>query len=163
MDAPVPRKRTVGEVLVSVRPSLFQFQLGPACSPTIDVTWASGCLVVSTKTAYGASSEDSSLQVTPSIEEWACFWNAVDFLDVWSWKADYSDLACRDGQSWSLSLKRGKKRSVTTEGVNGYPAFDSPSRTSENEERFGIFLLALAQLLSRRTGTNFLESAIVPR
>lgn len=134
---------------MSDRPEAFAFQLFRAFTSTIDIQWSSGNLVVSLQNRDGTAIAGTRSQATPSVDQWTNFWRGVEFLEVWSWKEVYADPGTRDGQSWSLHMKHGK-RSVTSEGENCYPSFASPTQLSGNEERFGLFLILLRQLLASR-------------
>ncbi len=149
--------------MVSDRPSAFTFQLIPAFTPTLSVELSGGNLLVSSLDQHGAVISGTRFQATPSADEWSCFWDAVEFLDVWSWKENYDLTGGRDGEAWKLHLEHENK-SVTAKGWNGYPAFDSPSKVSGSEDRMGVFLFSLCKLLSPKTqptsGVEVLQNVI---
>ncbi len=139
---------------MSLRPSAFTFTLSPAFCPATVVELGGGNLIVS-KTLSGELVSGSRFQVTPNNDNWEAFWNAVEFLNVWHWKAQYDTrelgVGVCDGKGWKLQMQY-LDHAVTTEGANAYPSFHSPDRTSLNEERFGLFLFALGELLSHKWG-----------
>lgn len=140
---------------MSVRPTAFVFSLEPTFTPSTVVELGGGNLIVVSYLPEGGLVPGSKHQVTPTAPQWTAFWNAVAFLDVWSWKPDYSSSdvgACvDDGKGWRLKIEHLEK-SIRTKGTNAYPSFGSPDVTSLDEERFGLFLFALGELLSHKWG-----------
>jgi len=132
---------------MSARPTIFAFKISPAFAPMTSVELRGADLVVTGEFAAG-----SDFHVTPEDRHWEDFWCAADFLDVWRWKPDYDTwelgVAVDDGQEWSLQIVHGE-RSMKAGGRNAYPAYSSPVRSSLQEERFSMFVLALAELVSR--------------
>jgi hypothetical protein len=139
---------------MSLRPSAFTFTVTPAFNPATIVDLAGGNLVVS-NTLGGELVAESRFQVTPSKEHWEAFWKAVDFLDVWHWRPQYDTrelgVGVRDGKGWKLQMQQ-LDHYVATGGANAYPSFSSIDRPSLDEERFGLFLFALGELLSHKMG-----------
>lgn len=139
---------------MSLRPSAFTFSVMPAFVPATVVELRGGTLIVS-KMLNHELVAGSRLQVTTSNEDWEAFWNAVDFLNVWRWKAQYDTrelgVGVCDGKGWKLNMQH-LGQAVTTGGANAYPSFLSSDRTSLHEERFGLFLFAVGELLSHKWG-----------
>ena len=52
--------------------------------------------------------------ITPSQNEWDVFLNALDELDVWSWKEDYSDSDVMDGGGSNLQIITNKNKLYTS-------------------------------------------------
>jgi hypothetical protein len=138
---------------VSVRPTTFVFKLEPAFTPSTIVELCGGNLIVSLKSHDGELVAGSRFQATPDASHWNAFWNALEFLDIWSWKPKYDTLelgvAVCDGQGWQLQVQHAGL-SVVSSGVNAYPSFGSPGCASLDEGRFGMFLFALGELLSHK-------------
>lgn len=74
------------------------------------------------------------------------FCDALEFLDVGSWRSDYTpeDLgfACCDGSAWSFSMSFSNQTHQCG-GVNAYPSFADPVQTTMQRGRFALLLAAM--------------------
>ena len=59
--------------------------------------------------------------LTSSEESWMKFWKEMDAIDIWKWKAEYTDNKLADGHSWEVLLEHGDKK-AHARGRNMYPA-----------------------------------------
>lgn len=133
------------------RPSIFVFEVAPPFAPTTRVELQSGSLVVSRLSQASNEQEAERHKARVPHGDWSMFLRAIDFLDVWNWKPRYApqDIGyeVKDGQYWQVALAF-KERSVRTKGHSAYPAFESPSVTSLQQERFGLFVYCLGELIA---------------
>lgn len=128
-----------------VRPDVFEFEYHQAFCPSTFVEVRGGTLVVSQRAITGETLSGTKFQVSTSDDAWTSFWDAADFLDIWSWKNEYEPMG-RDGLSWCLRVTF-KNRTMDSSGANSYPAYSHPSNSSSDQERFGLFVFALGELL----------------
>ena len=97
-------------------------------------------------TGHDVSDSATTRLLTPTPEQWARFWEAVEEIGVWKWKSDYSNHNVLDGTSWSLELRR-KWRAVKSHGSNGYPGGNEEEEYGYGpDSAFANFLRALEQL-----------------
>lgn len=76
----------------------------------------------------------------------SAFRDALDMLDVWSWRSDYrpEDVGCvtMDGSAWSFQASIGG-RNCKCGGVNGYPSFADATQTTADRGRFACLIAAM--------------------
>lgn len=76
----------------------------------------------------------------------ASFLAALDLLQVWEWRSDYDsqDVGCLtlDGSSWSFTASFGV-RNCACGGVNGFPSFEDPKKTTPDRGRLSLLQAAL--------------------
>lgn len=133
-----------------VRPTHFLFEIIPAFGFGRRVEISSGNLLVDEVHFVGKRQTIRRRQRTPSDDDWMLFWKAVQFLDVWSWKREYSpeDIGRRvvDGICWKVELKYDG-RVMSSQGCNAYPAFESVQMTSTESERFDFLVHSIENLI----------------
>jgi hypothetical protein len=91
--------------------------------------------------------DDSHQMVTPSAENWATFWAAMDRIGVWSWDARYDDVEVLDGIQWSIEIS-DSSRSVRCLGSNAYPG----GQNLKHARPFREFLNVIESLVRRPFG-----------
>jgi hypothetical protein len=71
---------------------------------------------------------------------------ALELIQVWDWRSDYdpSDVGVtvQDGSSWSFVASDGR-RECRCGGMNAYPSFADPTRTTTDQGRFALLRAAL--------------------
>jgi hypothetical protein len=114
-----------GQSIQSAPPDEFEFFEGHAYEGSDRVAWKDHKLVLVKRVAdmKGSGSFDERVeQLTPSSAAWQRFWDRIDSLQVWQWKADYHDPKrdWPDGASWALTLRHGP-RQIKSKGYNAVP------------------------------------------
>ena len=94
----------------------------------------------------GEYSQIVNRRIPASDEQIAAFKDALDLLDVWSWRNDYDPddvgFMVDDGSSWLFAASIDG-RECECGGVNAYPAFQDASQTTTNRGRYALLLAAL--------------------
>src|SRR5436190_16714719 len=79
-------------------------------------------------------------------EQIASFRDALDWLEVWSWRDDYAPedvgWSVLDGSAWSFAASFGD-RQCKCAGVNGYPSFGDPTQTTTERGRLACLIAAM--------------------
>jgi hypothetical protein len=74
------------------------------------------------------------------------FHDALNLLDVWSWKESYqtidTDYQVMDGSSWSFTATFSNQ-TCKTSGGNAYPSYLDVNKTVLERERYGLLIAAL--------------------
>ncbi|MBL8870114.1 MAG: hypothetical protein JNK90_10000 [Planctomycetaceae bacterium] len=74
------------------------------------------------------------------------FRDALDLLDVWSWRNDYGPedvgYAVLDGSAWTFEAAYAG-RQCKCGGANGYPSFADASKTTTDPGRFACLVAAM--------------------
>ena len=74
------------------------------------------------------------------------FNDALNLLDVWSWRDDYDPkdvgFVMIDGSAWSFTAAIGHQECKCA-GANGYPSFAAISQTTTDRGRFAMLLAAM--------------------
>lgn len=88
----------------------------------------------------------------PQRNEWQDFWALVGLLSVQDWKSDYPDprncgVVTLDGKGWRFRLRYGSFV-VSSRGRMGFPAIDSPHRTTTSSEALDQLQCELERLES---------------
>jgi len=87
-------------------------------------------------------------KITPTPEQWRAFRRALDHVDVWRWRPDYT-FGVSDGISWSIKIEY-PDRSLNAKGYAAYPDHaGSPSKMLPTPS-FTRYLLAVQTLLGDR-------------
>lgn len=85
-------------------------------------------------------------RIPVSDERVVAFKDALDLLDVWSWRNDYDPddvgFMTDDGSSWSFAASIDG-RECKCGGVNAYPAFGDASKTTTDRGRYALLLAAM--------------------
>lgn len=93
------------------------------------------------------------INIRPTADQWQSFWDEMDKIDVWNWKANYSpSMLIHDGTQWHVEFSN-VNREITASGDNAYPSDKSPAETTDNNEstRYERFRSAIERL----TGQEF--------
>lgn len=120
------------QVSTPAAPVRLVVTIGGFGGPHHEVRWQRGKLWYRT--------DESTVPVVPSADEWERFWTAIDHIGVWSWEARYDDLDVCDGTQWEIDIRQGSRR-VRCFGSNAYP------------EPFQEFLAAVKALVRQPIGT----------
>lgn len=98
---------------------------------------------------YRGSDEFARLvnqRIPASDEQIAAFNDALELLDVWSWRDNYDPgdvgFATSDGSAWSFAASI-ESRECKCGGANGYPSFADASKTTIDRGRFAMLLAAM--------------------
>ena len=139
-DVPV---RTGGQTQdTAALPDLLEYRIELGLGGKLSVSYTSG------KLYYECGHyRFEKVEYEPPAAAWTTFWEAMDRLDVWSWKDRYEpvDFVVLDGWSWSLNMKRGA-RHLTTSGSNATPG----GTRTEPGVKFVAFGRALGALVGFR-------------
>jgi hypothetical protein len=90
-------------------------------------------------------------EIQPSAKQWQDFRRTLDRLNVWCWKAKYSDPTVCDGTGWSAEIVYSD-RSVVSSGDNCFPGWDGralPITADGTDNTFAKFCRAVARLIGR--------------
>jgi hypothetical protein len=90
-------------------------------------------------------------EIQPSAKQWQNFRRTFDRLNVWCWKAEYSDPAVCDGTGWSAKIVYSD-RSIVSSGDNCFPGRDGralPITQDGTNNTFEKFCQAVARLVGR--------------
>jgi hypothetical protein len=116
-----------------------QFALGG------DFTWR----LKDAEIRYRGSGEHAQIvnqRIPANDERIAAFKDALDLLDVWSWRSDYDPddvgFMTDDGSSWSFAASIGDQQ-CKCGGVNAYPSFRDASQTTLDGGRYAMLLAAM--------------------
>ena len=121
-------------------PNTVHFGIGGFNGPCWDVELKTGALVVrETRAGYV---EGKETLVTPTVEAWSRFWQAVENTGVWQWQSRYFSEVL-DGTQWELELAHAG-RTLRCDGSNAYPAHNDPDY--DESPQFMQFLAALRTL-----------------
>jgi hypothetical protein len=132
----------VKENRIKTTPDQLEFEIGGCFGVSHGLELANGELLYLAFEG-GSSQPKRQARLNPSPAHWAAFWEAMDQINVWAWRSDYSTPDVLDGTSWSLKLQHAG-RTMSSGGDNGYPGGNGPeySRTSA----FAKFLTQLRKL-----------------
>ena len=85
-------------------------------------------------------------RIPASVEQISNFGDALNLLDVWTWRDDYdiqdTGWMAMDGSHWSFEVAKGD-RTYKCGGFNGYPSFADASQTTTEEGRFALLVAAM--------------------
>ena len=126
-------------------PTQLLFTIGGYNNECHEVEWKQGQLWY--RRADGAYMWEPSVAISPTEDEWARFWRAMETAGVWQWQAKYEDPDTDDGTQWSLKLNYHERR-IRCEGSNAYPGSPGPDYSPTGE--FAHFLKALRALTGQR-------------
>jgi hypothetical protein len=74
------------------------------------------------------------------------FFSALDLIQVWEWRSDYdpSDFGAMvdDGSSWTFVAAIGPRK-CRCGGMNAYPSFADPKKTTADRGRFALLHAAM--------------------
>ncbi|QGJ68709.1 Hypothetical protein PBC10988_3700 [Planctomycetales bacterium 10988] len=77
------------------------------------------------------------------------FFQVLNFLEVWQWRADYYPMDCEmmvlDGMYWSFRAAMAEKE-CDAGGENAFPSFADPKKTSLEQERYGLLVGAIKRI-----------------
>jgi hypothetical protein len=118
----------------SFMPKTFSAYIGGFNGPSYLVELHDGVLTYT----GGLRHERIRSRITPTAAQWREFRQTLDALDVWRWRADYSNETIKDGTQWRLSLEY-TDRAVKTGGSNAFP------------KQFDPYLAAVEKLLDGKT------------
>lgn len=94
--------------------------------------------------------DQNSLPVTPTVEQWRDFRQAMDKLAVWRWQRDYPNRDIADGTQWRVDIVYAD-RAVSSEGSNNFPGPDGkPNSAPYQTEAFRAFIGAFEKLLGKK-------------
>jgi hypothetical protein len=93
----------------TIQPDRVRFTIGGYFGGYIELKSARGGLRYS-KTVEGVTEPDSVQLVRPSPLQWSEFWQAIERIGVWTWRADYSTPDVPDGTTWTLHLRHGNRQ-----------------------------------------------------
>lgn len=151
-DSPIRIRAAVGSIVPAgvepceLRPGRLSFRLeGAPREPAWQLRWSAGKLefqVLPPETDEDDEERTVAL-FSPSQEQWAEFWHAVDELDVWTWSGEYGSPS--GVPAWSLEFGRGDRR-VRSAGHGAFPRTGSPAPTPE----FRVLIEALRVLVDGR-------------
>ncbi|WP_348544151.1 hypothetical protein [Chthoniobacter sp.] len=82
----------------------------------------------------------------PSEVEWKKFWQTMDSLHLWDWKASYYDPDMMDGHAWRMSCCIHSHR-IKSDGSNAYPRLGHPQKTTSDNAAFSRLTSALEKLV----------------
>jgi len=141
---------------VKAHPKRLCISIGGFFGPCYEVTFKKGRL-----TYTYLQSRDSYLQelgpqpqrekIQPSAKQWQNFRRTLDRLNVWCWKAKYSDPTVCDGTGWSAKIVYSD-RSLVSGGDNCFPGRDGralPITEDGTDNTFEKFCQAVARLVGR--------------
>jgi len=95
--------------------------------------------------------DQNSLPVTPSVEQWRAFRQALDKLRVWKWQPDYPNDGTADGTQWRVHIAYADK-TVAAKGSNNFPGPDGmPHSAPYQTETFRAFIDAFKALLGKKS------------
>ena len=85
-------------------------------------------------------------RIPATSERIEAFLDALDMLNVWSWRNDYASedagWSTMDGSAWSFAVSIGG-RQCQCSGANGYPSFADVSLTTIDRGRFACLIAAM--------------------
>lgn len=102
--------------------------------------------------------------ISPDEERWTAFYQVIDRLRVWEWRAKYSPqdvdpkMFVDDGMQWTFAIQKAG-RIVASRGDNAVPSLENPTKTvadmrtiffSKKNSLYEL-RLALARLAGQRT------------
>ncbi len=130
----------------SAIPQRFHAEIGGFKDFTYNVELKGGRLRYTRSGGHGTR----NAHVRPTTEQWREFRRELDAIDVWRWRAQYSNYAVVDGTQWSLDLTYPDK-AIRTQGSNDYPgATPDPSGVPSASKMFTRYLKAIQRLLGGR-------------
>jgi hypothetical protein len=152
---------------VKALPKRLCISIGGFFGPCYGVTLEKGRLIY-TYSARGPSGGDSDPElelrqklglspflepdeIQPSPQQWRNFRNALDRLNVWSWRGNYLDPRVCDGTGWSAKIVYSD-RSLISGGSNCFPGRDGralPISGDERDNTFEKFCRAVGRLIGR--------------
>jgi hypothetical protein len=128
-----------------MHPTHFQFQIGGYCGESHQIEFKRSKLLY--RRAPGAYKWKPAVELSPSDDAWAHFWQAVEAAGVWRWNDRYENLDVLDGTQWSLKM-RHHGNSLICGGSNAYPGSSAPDYLESCE--FGQFIKAARELTGKR-------------
>lgn len=94
----------------------------------------------------GAYSQLVNQRIPANDDRIANFHDALDLLDVWSWRDDYDPedvgFVTMDGSSWRFAVSIDD-RNCKCGGNNAYPAFIDPRQTTTDRGRYALLIAAM--------------------
>ena len=63
----------------------------------------------------------SGVRLTPSLQQWKQFRQALDQAGAWKWEGRYVREDIHDGTSWYVVVADGPNRTISSYGGNAYP------------------------------------------
>lgn len=125
-------------------PRTFGVFIGGPMSASFRVSLESGRL------RYVARGADRSVKadtlIDPSPAQWKAFWQKLDSIGFWTWKAEYPNPNVVDGTWWGVDIRYGG-RSVASKGDNNYPQGGGSNNDPEPSPDFQKFLSAVQDLI----------------
>jgi len=94
----------------------------------------------------GTYSQLVNQRIPAGDDQFANFIDALNLLDVWSWRDDYEPedvgFVTMDGSSWTFAICIAD-RDCKCGGNNAYPAFRDPRQTTTDRGRYAVLLAAM--------------------
>lgn len=131
-------------------PEILIISVGGHMGPSYSVEWKSGGLQYKAidRSDYEIEPTNKTVLLQPTQKQWEAFWRAVDSLNIWSWKKEYSPppgcFVC-DGTGWSISIKKDNYV-LESQGYNAYP----PDGGLDESRDFRKFCRAVSRLCGGR-------------
>lgn len=124
-------------------PQQFDIAIGGCFGPSFTVRLVGD--KISYEKSAGLYSLADSVEISPTAEQWARFWEQIDEIGVWQWSREYENPEL-EGAHWYIHMRSGE-RSVTSEGDTAFPG---SCESAEPTEEFKRFLAALSELIGGR-------------
>ncbi len=128
-------------------PKKLVASVGGFLADSYSVELRNGALVYKAMKGVSKKRKETSIEITPTPEQWRDFRRSLDDLKVWKWDSHYFNPGVTDGIIWTLEVEYHDHR-IKTIGRNSYPddtgvASDSPRQT----KAFQRYLAAVEKLL----------------
>jgi hypothetical protein len=122
-----------------LHPDLFAASIGGYTGDSYAVEWKDGQLRYR---AFGLGHRPKRTQrkapcPSPVAVDWQAFWDELDKIGTWDWKANYREAGVVDGTGWSVEITYNG-RELKSHGSNAYPS------------QFDNFLKAIQKLVGGR-------------
>ena len=102
-------------------------------------------------TFRGGYSNPRRTTVRPKAAQWRDFRQALDWLKVWRWRAEYPNKQAKDGTQWTFEIAYAD-RTIKSHGDNSYPdSTGKPNRKPEPTKAFEDYLDAVQKLIGGKT------------
>jgi hypothetical protein len=131
---------------ISAIPQRFHTRIGGFLGFTYELQLRDGSLDYR-KSGGGQNSEHSS--VRPTVEQWTEFRRELDAIEIWRWRAQYSNPRVVDGTQWSLDVAY-HDRAIKSQGSNEYPGSTPGDGGPSASEVFTRYLKAVQRLVGGR-------------
>jgi hypothetical protein len=144
---------------VKALPKQLCISIGGHFGPSYEVTLKKDRLTYAYSSGDSCSREPEPLlepepqreEIQPSAKQWQNFRRTLNRLNVWCWRANYSDPAVCDGTGWSAEIVYSD-RSLVSSGDNCFPGWDGravPISEDGTDNTFENFCRAVGRLIGR--------------